>query len=219
MGHSHCTGQGQGMGMGKWVCNPLISSPIACPCLCAACTVKGIIYKPIISGPVPSSVPVPRLVQCEWAISIVNFCRCDFRIMSCNHDNKTLKLSELEENATITRVDKNYVGFHRQTGNIIQEILQRKFFFKIKSILLWNYLHMESVDLLFLWPCTTWLKIQIFQLSLKLSQTPKFIILFHYLGFNSFFNGWIISFETGSFRVRFTSVALKNDPSINFCFH
>ena len=44
-----------------------------------------------------------------------------------NHDNKTLKLSELEQNATITRVDKNYVGFHRQTGNIIQEILQRKF--------------------------------------------------------------------------------------------
>ena len=55
--------------------------------------------------------------------------------MSCNHDNKTLKLSELEQNVTITPADKNYVGFHRQTGNIIQEILHRKFFFK-KSILL-----------------------------------------------------------------------------------
>ena len=61
MAHSHCTGPVPGTK--KWVCNPLVPDPIPypVPSLGVVCTVKGIIYKPIVLGP----VPVPGPVQCE----------------------------------------------------------------------------------------------------------------------------------------------------------
>ena len=44
---------------------PLVPSAVPCPCPCSSVvyTVKGMIYKPIVSGPGPSPVPAP--MQCE----------------------------------------------------------------------------------------------------------------------------------------------------------
>ena len=58
---------GPGPGTGKWVCNPLVPSPMPCTITShgVVCTVKGIIYKPIIPSPSPGPGPVPGPVQCE----------------------------------------------------------------------------------------------------------------------------------------------------------
>ena len=64
MAHSYCTGtgtgtgkgQGAGQGAGKWVL-VLVPVPCPCPCLGVVFAIHGMIYKPIVPGPVP--------VQCE----------------------------------------------------------------------------------------------------------------------------------------------------------
>ena len=69
MAYSHCTGPGTGAGtgMGKRVCNPLVPGPPPCPVpgIGVMFTVKGVLFKPIITGPSLSSIPVPGAVQYE----------------------------------------------------------------------------------------------------------------------------------------------------------
>ena len=57
MTHSHCTGLWLGPETGKWVCNPLVLSPVPRPSV--LCAVKDKIN---LSFPVPVPVPVPLLV-------------------------------------------------------------------------------------------------------------------------------------------------------------
>ena len=77
MAHTHCTGPATGTGtepgpgpgprMGKWVCNPSVPGPLLCgvPSFGVVCTVKGIIYKPIIPSLSSGAIPGPGPVQCE----------------------------------------------------------------------------------------------------------------------------------------------------------
>ena len=63
MARAHCTGPGTGTGTGKWVCNPLVLSPVACPVpsLSVVCKVKGVKPSCLVLVPVSCTVNEPSL--------------------------------------------------------------------------------------------------------------------------------------------------------------